>query len=195
MARPHGESTARPEFVARRVDASPAPRRGTDGGFGMGLNRLLRASLLIGSTLAAPVTGITQARIHHELITELQRNPIEYRALIKRTLEGHLGALGLILTQRAPDSDLIPFHVEALVVLTRRHESLYPEGSATPATSERVWTEGAEFQKASQRTADLAQQLQTVVGRGDAAQSMNALVRLGESCQSCHARYRRSAAE
>jgi len=161
----------------------------------MGVNRLLRASLVVGSTLAVPLAGITQARIRHELITELQRNPIEYRAMIKQTLEGHLGALGLILTQRAPDSDLIPLHVEALVVLTQRHESLYPEGSATPRTSERIWTDGAEFQKASQRTAALAQQLQAVIGRGDASQSVNALVHLGESCQGCHARYRLAAAQ
>jgi cytochrome c556 len=154
-----------------------------------------RASLLLGLALAVPLPGITQARIHHELITELQRNPIEYRALIKQTLEGHLGALALILTERAPDSDLVPFHVEALVVLTKLHESLYPEGSATPRTSERIWTERAEFQKASQRTADLALQLEGVIGRGDVAQSVNALVSLGESCQSCHARYRLSAAE
>lgn len=161
----------------------------------MGLNRMLRASLIVGSTLAAPLAGIPQARIHHELITELQRNPIEYRAMTKQTLEGHLGALGLILTQRAPDSDLIPFHVEALVVLTQRHESLYPEGSATPRTSDRIWKDGAEFQKASRRTADLAQQLQAVVARGDATQFINALVHLGESCQSCHARYRLSEAD
>jgi len=167
------------------------------------LNRVLIASLLFGWTLAAPRPGITQAQdqaqdqapIHHDLITEWQKNPIEYRALIKKTLEGHLGALALILTQRAPDSDLIPFHVEALVVLTKRHASLYPEGSATPGTSEGIWTDKEGFQKASQRTADLAQQLQAAIGRGDAGQSVNALVRLSESCQSCHARYRLSATE
>ena len=156
----------------------------------MGSNRMLRTSLLVGLALTVPVVGAAQARIHHELVTELQRNPIEYRALVKQTLEGHLGALGLILTQRAPDSDLIPSHVEALVALTQRHESLYPEGSATPRTSERIWTEAAEFQKASKRTAELARQLQAVIARGNAAQSMNALVGLGESCQACHARYR-----
>jgi cytochrome c556 len=159
------------------------------------LNRMLRVSLLLGWMLAVPLPGITQAPIHHDLVTEWQRNPIEYRALIKKTLEGHLGALALILTQRAPDSDLIPFHVEALVVLTKLHESLYPEGSATQSTSETIWTDGAEFRKASQRTADLARQLQAVIGRGDAGQSVNALVHLGESCQSCHARYRISTTE
>lgn len=156
---------------------------------------MLRASLLLGLALAAPLPGITQDQIHHELITEWQSNPVEYRALVKQTLEGHLGALALILTQRAPDSDLIPFHVEALVVSTKLHESLYPEGSATARTSERVWTDGAEFQKASQHSADLARKLQVVVGRGDVAQSVNALASLGESCQSCHARYRLSATE
>ena len=154
-----------------------------------------RASLLLACTLAVPLPGIAQSRIHHELITELQRSPIAYRALIKQTLEGHLGALGLILTQRAPDSELVPFHVEALVELTKLHASLYPEGSATPGTSERIWTDGAEFQQASQRTAELARQLQDVIGRGDAGQSMSALVQLGESCQACHARYRLEATE
>ena len=156
---------------------------------------MLRASLLVGWMLAAPLPGITQEPIHHDLVTELERNPVEYRALVKQTLEGHLGALALILTQRAPDSDLVPFHAEALVVLTKLHASLYPEGSETPSTSESIWTDGAEFEKASQRTADLARQLQVVTGRGDVAQSVNALVRVGESCQSCHARYRLSATE
>lgn len=157
---------------------------------------MLRASVFLGWMLAAvPLPGITQVQIHHELVTEFQRNPVAYRALIKQTLEGHLGALGLILTQRAPDSELVPFHVEALVVLTKLHDSLYPAGSATPLTSEGVWTDTAEFQKASQRTADLAQQLEVVIDRGDVAQSVNALVKLGESCQSCHQRYRLSADE
>lgn len=156
---------------------------------------MLRASLFLGWTLAVPLPGIAQAPIHHELITEWQHNPIEYRALVKQTLEGHLGALALILTQRAPDSDLVPLHVETLVVLTKLHESLYPEGSATPRTSEHIWTDGPEFQKASRRTAELAQQLQAVVDRGNAAQSVNALARLGESCQGCHARYRLSVTE
>jgi cytochrome c556 len=156
---------------------------------------MLRALLLIGSLLAVPLPGIAQAQVHHELITEWQHNPIEYRALIKQALEGHLGALALILTRRAPDSDLVPFHVEALIMLTKLHESLYPEGSATPGTSERVWSDGAAFRKASQRTAELAEQLQSVIARGDTALSVNALVSLGESCESCHARYRISSTE
>jgi len=136
-----------------------------------------------------------KARIHHELVTELERNPVEYRALNKRAMEGHLGALGLLLTRRAPDSDLIPFHAEALVVLTNRHASFYPEGSETAHTSESIWNDSAAFQKQSQRTAELAQQLKEIVDRGDAMQSMNALVRFGESCESCHALYRLGADE
>jgi len=156
---------------------------------------MLRASLLLGCLLAVPLAGITQAPIHHELITEWQYNPVEYRALVKQSLEGHRGALALILTGRAPDSDLIPFHVEALVVLTRLHGSLYPEGSATPHTSERIWTDTEEFQEASQRTADLVEELKAVIERGNTAVSVNALISLSESCQGCHARYRLSAAE
>lgn len=153
---------------------------------------MLRASLLFACLLAVPLPGITQAPIHHDLVTELERTPVAYRALVKQALEGHLGALGLILTQRAPDVDLVPFHVDALVKLTKLHESLYPEGSATPHTSERVWTDGTEFKAASEATADLARRLQTVVDRGNTSQSVNALVRLGESCQSCHAKFARA---
>lgn len=153
---------------------------------------MMRASLLLGCALGVPLAGIAQSGIHHELVTEWQTNPIEYRALIKRSLEGHHGALALILTRRAPDSDLVPLHVEALVSLTKLHESLYPEGSETPRTSERVWTDRAEFLKASRRTADLAGQLPAVIARGDVTESVNALIRLGESCQDCHARYRLS---
>jgi cytochrome c556 len=156
---------------------------------------MLRASLLIGWTLVMPLPGIAEPPIHHELITKFQHNPVEYRALVKQTLEGHLGALALILTKRAPNSDLVPFHVHALVVLTELHESLYPEGSATARTSEHIWTDTTEFQEASRRTAELALQLQSVVERGDVAQSVNALARLGDSCQGCHARYRVSAKE
>lgn len=157
------------------------------------LSSLPRSCLLVGLILGLPMVGVPQARIHHDLVTELQRNPIEYRALLKRALEGHLGALGLILTQRAPDSDQAPFHAEALVVLTQRHAALYPADSKTPRTSERIWTEAVEFQKASGRTADLAKQVQAVIERGDISLSVSALVQLGESCQDCHARYRLSA--
>ena len=156
---------------------------------------LAAASPLFTSTVAQETKSARTPAVQHELITEWQRNPIEYRALIKQALEGHHGALALILTQRAPDSDLVPFHVEALIALTQLHESLYPEGSETPRTSERIWTDRAEFHKASQRTADLAAQLPAVIGRGDVTQSVNALIRLGESCQSCHARYRLSSTE
>jgi cytochrome c556 len=151
---------------------------------------MLRASLLLGILLGVPMPGFTQAPIHHELITEWKTNPVEYRALIKQALEAHHGALALILIKRAPDSGLIPLHVEALVALTKLHGSLYPEGSETPHTSDRIWTDAAEFHKASQRTAELAQELPAVIDRGDMTQSVNAVIRLGESCQACHARYR-----
>lgn len=148
------------------------------------------------TTIAALSTLTVQAQeskapaVQHELVTELVTNPIEYRALIKRAMEGHLGALGLILTRRAPDADLIPFHAKALEVLTERHATLYPEGSETAHTSERIWSDGAAFQERSQKTAELARRLNEIVARDDPIQSMSALVRLGESCESCHALYR-----
>jgi len=128
--------------------------------------------------------------VQHELVTEYVRNPVEYRALIKQTLEGHLGALALIATGRAPDEDQMPFHADALVALTAIHASLYPEGSQTPRARDSVWTDRNAFESASSATARVAEQLRDAVERRNQVQIMNGLAALGESCETCHARFR-----
>lgn len=148
------------------------------------------------AALLAPITFTVEAQeterqaVQHELVTELVTNPIEYRALIKRAMEGHLGALGLILTRRAPDMDQAPFHADALVQLTARHASLYPESSASPQTRDTVWTDRQRFETASNDTAEIAEQLRATVEQGSLIQKVNGVVSLGESCESCHARFR-----
>lgn len=117
-------------------------------------------------------------------------SPVEYRAFIKESMEGHLGAFGLILTMRAPDTDDLPLHADALAWLTRLHGSLYPEGSETPATSAAIWEHPDQFSAASKRTEELAAALKAAVDGGNRHQVLNALVRLGESCESCHAQFR-----
>ena len=131
--------------------------------------------------------------VQHELVTEYETNPIQYRAMIKQALESHMGALGLILTYRAPHTENLPFHADALVTLTSIHASLYPEDSQTQQTRETIWSAPEEFAAASERTAEIAAQLQSVVEQGTAIQSINRLVALGESCEACHARFRNAA--
>jgi len=128
--------------------------------------------------------------IHHELITELQRSPIEYRDAIKNAMQGHLNAAGLILTMRAPDKDHLPLHADALVWLTKTHESLYIEGSETPATRETIWTQPEDFETALSKATQMAQQLKAAVDGGNRHLVLNATVKLGESCESCHAQFR-----
>jgi cytochrome c556 len=128
--------------------------------------------------------------IQHELITELQRNPREYRSAIKSAMQGHLSAAGLLIMMRAPDTDQLPLHADSLVWLTKTHESLYVEGSATPATRETIWTQPEDFEAAASKTTLLAQQLQAAIDGSNRHLTLNAIIELGESCESCHARFR-----
>ncbi len=147
-------------------------------------------SLQMSSATAQEAERARAPAVQHELVTEYVRNPVEYRALIKETLEGHLGALGLIAMRRAPDQDQMPFHADALVQLTATHASLYPEGSETARTRDSIWSNREEFESASSATAESAQRLRDSIELGDLNQIMGGLVGLGESCESCHARFR-----
>jgi cytochrome c556 len=143
-----------------------------------------------GYAVAQERNGAHPPAVQHELVTEYVKSPVEYRALIKQTLEGHLGALALIATGRAPDAEQMPFHADALVALTAIHASLYPEGSKTPQTRDSVWTDRAAFESASNANARIAEQLRDAIARGNRVQFMNGLATLGDSCEGCHARVR-----
>ena len=156
-----------------------------------------KAAFVAAISLQGTGQGMAQERgiaeppaVQHELVTEYETNPIEYRALLKQALEGHLGALGLLATRRAPGPDQQPFHADALVQLTANHTSLYPAGSETARTRESIWADPVSFDSASKETAEIAVRLRDAVDRGDLHQVMNGLVALGESCEACHARFR-----
>lgn len=137
-----------------------------------------------------PEQGSSESALQYELITELQTNPVEYRRFIKQTMEGHLGAFGLILMMRAPDRDNLPLHADALAWLASLQDSLYPEGSETDGTAESIWTNPEQFAAESAKGAELAGQLKTAVDGGNRHLILNSMVRLGEHCEQCHARYR-----
>jgi cytochrome c556 len=137
-----------------------------------------------------PEQNKAKSAVQHELITELQTNPVEYRRFIKQAMEGHLGAFGLILMMRAPDHDNLPLHADALVWLANLQASLYPEGSETDGTIERIWTNPDQFRAESAKAAELAGELKTAVDGGNRHLILNSMVRLGEHCEQCHARYR-----
>jgi cytochrome c556 len=133
-----------------------------------------------------------QSAVQHELITEIQTNPVDYRGAIKQALQGHLSAFGLILMMRAPDKDDLPLHADALVWLTSNHASLYPMDSATSATGELIWEQPEQFSAAAEKTAALARELKAAVESGNRHLILNSLVQLGESCESCHTSFRKT---
>jgi len=147
--------------------------------------------LLIAVTISAQQSeSEPPKRIQHELITELQTNPVEYRQSLKIAMQQHLQAFGLIFTMRAPDTEDLPLHAESLAWLARRQATLYPEDSKTDGTRETIWSDREAFDAAVQQSAELAQNLVTAVNGGNRHQVLGALTRLAENCEQCHGRFR-----
>jgi len=136
-----------------------------------------------------------QPAVQYELLTQVETDPVSYRKFVKQAMEAHLAAFGLILTQKAPGTEHLPFHAEALVTLVSMHTTLYPEGSETAATSDHIWMQPDRFRKAADATTKRAQELRETLDKPNYYVVMNQLVRLGESCESCHAQFRTSGAE
>lgn len=148
---------------------------------------LLLSRIGIGQTEAA---GEKKPAVQHELITEPDVRPVEYRGYVKQAMQSHLSAFGLVLTYRAPHREHLPIHAAALASLAGAHEVLYPEGSNSPRTSASIWSEPDTFGEALKKTTEAANRLQTAVDGGNQHLMLDALVRLGDSCENCHARFR-----
>ena len=136
-----------------------------------------------------------QPEVHYELLTQAETDPISYRKFVKQAMEAHLAAFGLILTQKAPGTEYLPFHADALVTLVGMQTNLYPEGSETVATSDHIWGQPDRFRKAADATTKRAEELRESLDKSNYYVVMNQLVRLGESCESCHAQFRTAGAE
>jgi cytochrome c556 len=126
----------------------------------------------------------------NEVITTWEKDPVGYRQLVKKSMEGHLGGMGLIITRKVPHSDHMVVHANALMNLARLHSELYPVGSESPATKAGIWQETEAFKTLMNKTIESTVGLASAIEEDNRHKILNRLVQVGESCESCHDRFR-----
>ena len=134
--------------------------------------------------------SIDEPAVYHELITELVVEPERYRAFVKQAMEGHLGAMGMIVTQRTPLVQHMVIHARAMQSLAEMHKAIYASGTGTDNAAPGIWTEPEAFAYLQDDFAIKVAELVAATEQGNRHAILGKLMQLGDRCEICHKTFR-----
>lgn len=141
--------------------------------------RYLVRAAAIGAVILATFGGAVAADVIAERKELMKGNGAAMKA-IKAAVEG-----GKATDAVAP--------AESIAASLKKFPSLFPKGSGEGDTDAMpaIWTDWAEFEKASANTSAAAEKLAMVAKGGDASATGDALKALGGTCGACHKPFRK----
>jgi cytochrome c556 len=134
--------------------------------------------------------SIDEPAVFHELVNEVVREPERYRAFVKDAMTGHLGAMGMIVTQRTPLVEHMAIHAKAMLALAQLHKSIYAAGTGTADAAPEIWSDPETFAVLQDGFAKTAADLVAATENGNSHAVLGQLMRLGERCHNCHETFR-----
>lgn len=120
---------------------------------------------------------------------------IEYRKAVMKAVGGHFGAIKLIVTGKVANKDDLKGHAQALADLAKAAQNVFPKGSDSFAGKtealDKIWTDGAAFQKVNKAFITHAADLNKAAAAGDLKAAAAAFGAMGKNvCKACHDDYR-----
>ena len=134
--------------------------------------------------------SIDKPTVFHELVNEVVREPERYRAFVKEAMVGHLGAMGMIVTQRTPLVEHMAIHAKAMLALAELHKAVYEAGTGTADAAPEIWSEPEAFAVLQDEFAKKAADLVAATENGNRHAVLGQLTQLGERCHNCHESFR-----
>jgi len=134
--------------------------------------------------------SIDEPAVFHELVNEVVREPERYRAFVKDAMTGHLGAMGMIVTQRTPLVEHMAIHANAMLALAELHKALYAAGTGTADAAPGIWSDPEAFAVLQDGFAKKAADLVAATENGNQHAVLGQLMKLGERCHNCHESFR-----
>jgi cytochrome c556 len=118
-------------------------------------------------------------------------DPIQTRQTGLDLLAGDFAGIKAVIVAKG-DVKTLEGPAKAIVRWGKLFPTLFPAGSDTGDTkaSPKIWTENADFVKASMRLSTEADALATAAKAGDEAAVATAFKGVGDACGACHKEYR-----
>lgn len=117
---------------------------------------------------------------------------IKYRQAVMKSQGGHMGAAAQIIKGKVDFGSDLQYHATALAASSTGLAKLFPKGSdfgETRAKTE-IWTNAAEFEKASKDAENKASAFLAAAKSNDTAAIAKTFGDLSETCKGCHKKFR-----
>lgn len=117
---------------------------------------------------------------------------IKYRQAVMKSQGGHMSAAAQIIKGKVNFGSDLHYHAAALAASSTGLTKLFPKDSdfgETRAKAE-IWTDSAEFEKASKDAEKSAKAFLAAVKSNERAAITKTFGDLGEACKGCHKKFR-----
>ena len=117
---------------------------------------------------------------------------IKYRQAVMKSQAGHMSAAVRIIKGKVDFGSDLPYHASALAASTADLSKLFPKDSDFGVTRAKpeIWTDGTEFEKASNEAEKAANAFLAAVKSNDQAAVTTTFGDLAEACKGCHKKFR-----
>ena len=117
---------------------------------------------------------------------------IKYRQAVMKSQGGHMGAAAQILKGKVDFGSDLEYHASALTASSAGLTKLFPKDSDFGETRAKpeIWTNSAEFERASKDAEQAAKAFLAAVKSNDQAAVTRTFGDFAEACKGCHKKFR-----